>query len=160
MCKLTCAHPQVLWCMDVVCHGLSLPIVEHETIKDCVNVYCDWLSALLPVPNVTVPRPIVEDANLYARKIINHFHNLFVPRSGEGNDTRPVQTHFAELKTISRAVRMFDCGCVCLNVNECVKYLHTIFSSIQFHLFPRKEVLLLLLTSVSANWMHGIEYLL
>lgn len=70
--------------MDVICYGLSLPIADNDTIKDCVTVYCDWLSALLPLPNVTVPRPIVEDANLYARKIINHFHNLFVPRPGEG----------------------------------------------------------------------------
>lgn len=70
--------------MDVVCHGLSLPLTEHETIKDCVSVYCDWLTALCPTPNVTVPKPIVDDANVYGRKIINHFHNLFVPRLGEG----------------------------------------------------------------------------
>lgn len=75
---------QVQWCMDVVCHGLSLPLSEHETIKDCVSVYCDWLTALCPSPNVTVPQPIVDDANVYGRKIINHFHNLFVPRVGEG----------------------------------------------------------------------------
>lgn len=70
--------------MDVVCHGLSLPLTEHETIKDCVSVYCDWLTALCPTPNITVPKPIVDDANVYGRKIINHFHNLFVPRLGEG----------------------------------------------------------------------------
>lgn len=69
--------------MDVICFGLSLPLQEHETIKDCVNVYCEWLTALHPQPRISVPKPICEDANLYARQIINHFHNLFVPRQGE-----------------------------------------------------------------------------
>lgn len=75
---------QVNWCMNVICHGLSLQLSEHETIKDCVNVYCDWLTALFPNPRLSVPRPICEDVNLYARKIISHMHNLFVPRQGEG----------------------------------------------------------------------------
>ncbi|GAB0089243.1 ral GTPase-activating protein subunit beta [Sergentomyia squamirostris] len=74
---------EVLWCMDVLCYGLSLPLSEHETIKDCVNVYCEWMTALSPVPRISVPKPIVDDPNTYARKIINHFHNLFVPRPGE-----------------------------------------------------------------------------
>ncbi|XP_055713071.1 ral GTPase-activating protein subunit beta isoform X6 [Phlebotomus papatasi] len=78
---------EVLWCMDVLCYGLSLPLTEHETIKDCVNVYCEWMTALSPVPRISVPKPIVDDPNTYARKIINHFHNLFVPRPGEGADT-------------------------------------------------------------------------
>lgn len=70
--------------MDVICHGLSLPLHDHETIRDCVNIYCDWLTSLMPNPRITVPKPICDDANIYARKIINHFHNLFVPRAGEG----------------------------------------------------------------------------
>lgn len=49
-----------------------------------MNVYCEWLSALYQVPRISVPRPICEDPNLYARKMINHFHKLFVPRQGEG----------------------------------------------------------------------------
>lgn len=73
--------------MDVLCHGLSLPLSEHETIKDSVHVYCEWLTALFPTPKITVPSPICEDANMYARKIINHFHNLFVPRPGEGKSS-------------------------------------------------------------------------
>ncbi|XP_031623332.1 ral GTPase-activating protein subunit beta isoform X8 [Contarinia nasturtii] len=77
---------EVNWCMSVICHGLSLPLSEHETIKDCVNVYCEWLTALYQVPRISVPKPICEDPNLYARKIINHFHKLFVPRQGEGAD--------------------------------------------------------------------------
>ncbi|XP_065357088.1 ral GTPase-activating protein subunit beta isoform X5 [Calliphora vicina] len=78
---------EVNWCMDVICFGLSLPLQEHETIKDCVNVYCEWMTALHPQPKISVPKPICEDANMYCRKIINHFHNLFVPRDGESIDT-------------------------------------------------------------------------
>ncbi|XP_054741767.1 ral GTPase-activating protein subunit beta isoform X8 [Anastrepha obliqua] len=74
---------EVNWCMDVICFGLSLPLQEHETIKDCVNVYCEWLTALHPQPRISVPKPICEDANMYCRKIVSHFHNLFVPRQGE-----------------------------------------------------------------------------
>ena len=68
----------------MVCHGLSLPLAEHETIKDCVNIYCEWLSALLPEPKPTVPPPIREEPNRYARKVIGHLYHLFVPRKGEG----------------------------------------------------------------------------
>lgn len=75
---------EVQWCMEAICCGLSLPLNEHETIKDCVNVYCEWLSALLPNVKVCVPKPVIHDPNLYARKIIKHFHYLFIPRSGEG----------------------------------------------------------------------------
>ncbi|XP_043270594.1 ral GTPase-activating protein subunit beta isoform X3 [Venturia canescens] len=74
---------EVQWCMEVICFGLSLPLAEHDTVRDCVNVYCEWLSALYASPKISVPRPIVEDTNFYARKIISHFHNLFVPRKGE-----------------------------------------------------------------------------
>lgn len=71
--------------MEVISFGLSLPLTEHETIKDCVNVYCEWLSALLPTPKISVPNPICEDPNTYGRKIINTMINLFVPRNSAGN---------------------------------------------------------------------------
>ncbi|XP_030759935.1 ral GTPase-activating protein subunit beta isoform X2 [Sitophilus oryzae] len=77
----------VQWSMEVLCFGLSLSLSEHDAIKDCVNVYCEWLTALLPEPKICVPKPIIEDPNIYARKIISHLHYLFVPRKGEGPDT-------------------------------------------------------------------------
>lgn len=70
--------------MEVLCFGLSLPLSEHDTIKDCVNIYCEWLSALLPSPKVCVPQPIRDDPHLYAQIIIAHLHYLFVPRKEEG----------------------------------------------------------------------------
>ena len=39
---------EITWFMEVMCYGLSLPLSEHDTVKDCVNVYCEWISALLP----------------------------------------------------------------------------------------------------------------
>ncbi|XP_029720314.2 ral GTPase-activating protein subunit beta isoform X2 [Aedes albopictus] len=77
------ADQEVQWCMDVICHGLSLPLAEHDIIKDCVNIYCEWLTALLPNPKISVPKPICDDPNTYVRRIIKHLYNLFVPRPGE-----------------------------------------------------------------------------
>ncbi|XP_014260072.1 ral GTPase-activating protein subunit beta isoform X1 [Cimex lectularius] len=73
----------VQWCMEVICYGLSLPLVEHDAIRDCVHIYCDWLTVLHPSPTTSVPKPLLDDPNLYARKIIAHLHNLFIPRKGE-----------------------------------------------------------------------------
>ncbi|XP_055544201.1 ral GTPase-activating protein subunit beta isoform X8 [Wyeomyia smithii] len=80
---------EVQWCMDVICHGLSLPLAEHDVIKDCVNIYCEWVTALLPQTKISVPKPICDDPNTYVRKIIKHLYNLFVPRPGEGIHSCP-----------------------------------------------------------------------
>ena len=53
LCKISnilyfCREEEITWFMEVICYGLSLPLSEHDTVKDCVNVYCEWLSALLP----------------------------------------------------------------------------------------------------------------
>ncbi|KAL3187255.1 hypothetical protein MRX96_025566 [Rhipicephalus microplus] len=37
---------EVNWCMEVICFGLRLPLAEHEAIRDCVHVYCEWMQAL------------------------------------------------------------------------------------------------------------------
>jgi hypothetical protein len=47
---------EVNWAMEVICHGLCLPLTDHEIIRDCVSIYCEWLSALLPNPKICVPR--------------------------------------------------------------------------------------------------------
>ncbi len=73
---------EVSWFMEVIGYGLSLPLSDHETIKDCVNIYCEWLSALLPEPKACVPSPIIQDPNLFARRIVQHLYHLFVPRQG------------------------------------------------------------------------------
>ena len=82
----------VEWTMEVLCYGLSLPLIETDTIKDCVNIYCKWLSALTK-PELCVPEVIIDDPNRYAQQILLHLHNVFVPRQdspvslGHGNKT-------------------------------------------------------------------------
>ncbi|ESO90184.1 hypothetical protein LOTGIDRAFT_233979 [Lottia gigantea] len=75
----------VKWTMEVLCYGLGLPLGELNTIKDCVNIYCEWLTALV-TPKPCVPRSIVDDPNPYAQVILHHLLNLFKPRSGAGVD--------------------------------------------------------------------------
>lgn len=78
------------WVLEVVRFGLSLPLVEHEALRDCVRVCCSWLSALLPTPPPpahppppALPAPVAAAPRRYARKILKHLHNLFVPRPNE-----------------------------------------------------------------------------
>ena len=89
---------EVNWCMEVICHGLCLPLEDHMIIRDCVNIYCEWLSALLPQPKICVPKPVIEEPNYYARKIITHFNHLFVPRKGEGEKSLKSQVLSYSLK--------------------------------------------------------------
>lgn len=77
---------EVNWCMEVICYGLSLPLNDHDAIRDCVHIYCEWLSALLPNPKIAVPQPIIKQPNHFARKIISHLHHLFMPRPGDATD--------------------------------------------------------------------------
>ncbi|GFY51172.1 ral GTPase-activating protein subunit beta [Trichonephila inaurata madagascariensis] len=76
---------QVHWCMEVICFGLGLPLSEHEAIRDCVNVYCEWMLALTK-PKVCVPKCICEDPNMYTRNMLNHLYNLFLPRNDNSAD--------------------------------------------------------------------------
>ena len=70
----------------MLCYGLGLPLTELDTIKECVNVYCIWLSACLPPSphQNSVPQPIKDDPNPYIQDMIHHLLNLFVPRPGSG----------------------------------------------------------------------------
>ncbi|GAA6235360.1 ral GTPase-activating protein subunit beta-like [Lates japonicus] len=69
---------QVKWTMEVLCYALTLPL-DGDTVKLCVNVYTDWLMALVS-PRDSVPPPISREPNLYAQKILRHLHSLFLPR--------------------------------------------------------------------------------
>ena len=63
----------------MLCYGLNLPLVETETIKDCVNIYCKWLTVLTH-PEPSVPSIIIDDPNAYVQVMFRHLHNVFVPR--------------------------------------------------------------------------------
>nr|CAH0103904.1 unnamed protein product [Daphnia galeata] len=81
---------EVVWCMEVIGYGLSLPLntvtTEHDPIRDCVHVYCEWLSALLPQPKSAVPLPLLKLPNHYSRKIICQLFQIFIPRPEEAPD--------------------------------------------------------------------------
>lgn len=64
--------------MEVVCYGLTLPL-DGDTVKYCVDVYTDWIMALVS-PKDSIPAPIVKEPNLYVQIILKHLQNLFVPR--------------------------------------------------------------------------------
>ncbi|XP_048111470.1 ral GTPase-activating protein subunit beta [Alosa alosa] len=69
---------EVKWTMEVLCYGLTLPL-DGDTVKLCVDVYTDWLMALVS-PRDSIPQPIIKEPNLYVQTILKHLHNLFLPR--------------------------------------------------------------------------------
>lgn len=69
---------EVKWTMEVLCYGLTLPL-EGETVKLCVDVYTDWVMALVS-PKDSIPQPIIREPNMYVQNILKHLQNLFEPR--------------------------------------------------------------------------------
>ena len=79
---------QVEWMMQVIGHGLTLPLTEKTLLDGCVKVYNDWLTALY-FQKGSVPQPIIHNPNHYAPIIFNHFCSLFEPR----NEPRFLEDH-------------------------------------------------------------------
>uniref|UniRef100_A0A8C7F0E6 Ral GTPase-activating protein subunit beta n=1 Tax=Oncorhynchus kisutch TaxID=8019 RepID=A0A8C7F0E6_ONCKI len=73
---------EVKWTMEVLCYGLTLPL-DGDTVKLCVDVYTDWIMALV-APRDSIPQPIAKEPNLYVQTILKHLHNLFLPRDDQG----------------------------------------------------------------------------
>ncbi|XP_040058547.2 ral GTPase-activating protein subunit beta isoform X2 [Gasterosteus aculeatus] len=82
---------QVKWTMEVLCYGLTLPL-DGDTVKLCVDVYTDWLMALVS-PKESIPPPISRDPNLYTQKILRHLYSLFLSRSDQAS---PVYTSLCQ----------------------------------------------------------------
>lgn len=74
---------EVKWTMEVICYGLTLPL-DGETVKYCVDVYTDWIMALV-LPKDSIPLPVIKEPNLYIQSILKHLQNLFVPRQEQGS---------------------------------------------------------------------------
>ncbi|XP_062897049.1 ral GTPase-activating protein subunit beta isoform X6 [Mobula hypostoma] len=70
---------EVKWTMEVLCYGLTLPL-DGDTVKLCVDVYTDWIMALVSRRD-SIPQPIIKEPNLYVQTILKHLQNLFVPRT-------------------------------------------------------------------------------
>lgn len=88
----------VQWVMEVICYGLSLPITsseQHEGVRDCVRIYCEWMFAVLPPKSSAdklIPFPIRDDANRYFRLMIQHLFNVFVRRPNHGSSSSAVSS--------------------------------------------------------------------
>ncbi|XP_053309407.1 ral GTPase-activating protein subunit beta isoform X4 [Spea bombifrons] len=74
---------EVKWTMEVICYGLTLPL-EGDTVKYCVDVYTDWIMALVS-PKDSIPLPVVREPNMYVQIILKHLQNVFVPRQEQFN---------------------------------------------------------------------------
>ncbi|RDD44888.1 Ral GTPase-activating protein subunit beta [Trichoplax sp. H2] len=90
-CKILTTSRQVDWAMEVICYGLALPVTEKDSLLSCVSIYSVWLSALVK-PKLSIPKPVLREPEVYARKIFQHLRNLFAPRPDDAND--PILVHF------------------------------------------------------------------
>ena len=63
--------------MEVLCYGLTLPL-DGDTVKLCVDVYTDWIMALVS-PRGSTPHPFVQEPNLYDQTTFKQLHNTFPP---------------------------------------------------------------------------------
>jgi hypothetical protein len=71
---------QVNWTLENIMYGLTLSLEYQDTIKDCWNVYHDWLSVLLDEKKPFLPPVIKDDPINYSRKMLWHLYALFIPR--------------------------------------------------------------------------------
>lgn len=78
--------------MEVLCYGLTLPL-EGDTVKLCVDVYTDWMMALVS-PRDSMPQPVVKEPNMYVQTILKHLYNVFVPRYVRNVPISPVTYSF------------------------------------------------------------------
>ncbi|KAM6927877.1 ral GTPase-activating protein subunit beta [Xenentodon cancila] len=81
--SLLCTDRQVKWTMEVLCYGLTLPL-DRDTVKLCVDIYTDWLMALVSQRRSTPP-PVSRDPNHYVQRILRQLSILFLPRSDQAS---------------------------------------------------------------------------
>ena len=76
---------QLDWTMEVICYGLTMPMTEIELIRNCANLYIDWMNAIINSSKTSIPKPILDDKELYFKKILKHMANLFLPRESSSS---------------------------------------------------------------------------
>lgn len=109
----------VNWLMEIIGYGLSMPFSitgEQDSVKDCCTIYCEWLaSALLPYNednedskyqqlSKLVPVPIRKEPNRYARKMLSHLYNVFLPRQPMSSPSMSGSNHKEQSDAILTAV--------------------------------------------------------
>lgn len=100
---------QVKWTMEVLCYGLTLPL-EGDTVKLCVDVYTDWMMALVS-PRDSMPQPVVKEPNMYVQTILKHLYNVFVPRYVRAARPRTVTRSFVFLNVFESYTSVFFFNC-------------------------------------------------
>lgn len=84
---------QVNWTLENIMYGLTLSLDYQDIIKDCWNVYNDWLSVLLNEQKQFVPQAIKDDPINYSRKMLWHLYALFIPRKDSQSKTNELTKH-------------------------------------------------------------------
>ena len=81
-------HAQVTWTMQVLGHGLTLPLQDYVDIQRCVDIYSDWLMATVhrKGDKQSIPLPLFESPEHYITIMFSqYFSSLFVDKRAEGN---------------------------------------------------------------------------
>ncbi|XP_039623311.1 ral GTPase-activating protein subunit beta isoform X3 [Polypterus senegalus] len=92
---------EVKWTMEVLCYGLTLPL-DGDTVKLCVDVYTDWIMALV-APRESIPPPVIKEPNIYVQTILKNLQNLFVPRQDHApNQFRLCQQVLTAVQKLAR----------------------------------------------------------
>ncbi|XP_067941630.1 ral GTPase-activating protein subunit beta-like [Watersipora subatra] len=102
---------EVNWTMEVICHGLTLPFSELEIIKECVNIYCEWLTGCLLKKKLCIPKPVMESPVTYSITVLSHLYNLFVPREKASQDLVNKQALLCHraLRTLENVTKESQC---------------------------------------------------
>ncbi|XP_065567057.1 ral GTPase-activating protein subunit beta-like isoform X2 [Artemia franciscana] len=85
-------HQDVVWCMEVLNQGLDSSS-DPGHVKDCVWIYCDWLTSLLPIPKAGIPSVVVQDPVRYGPLILKGLFKIFSPRKDLAPEKQAVFCH-------------------------------------------------------------------
>ncbi|XP_075428041.1 ral GTPase-activating protein subunit beta isoform X4 [Ascaphus truei] len=94
---------EVKWTMEVICYGLTLPL-EGDTVKFCVDVYTDWIMALV-CPKDSIPQPVIKEPNMYIQIILKHLQNLFIPRQEQISSHIQIRLCLQVLRSVQKLAR-------------------------------------------------------
>nr|XP_057910771.1 ral GTPase-activating protein subunit beta isoform X2 [Doryrhamphus excisus] len=108
---------QVKWTMEVLCYALSLPL-DCDTVKLCVDVYTNWLLALVS-PRDSIPPPIIKEPNIYTQKILRHLLTFFQSRRDQSS-----VVHQALCQQVLSAVQLLARESAAINQDTWETLLH------------------------------------
>ncbi|KAL7063700.1 hypothetical protein AAHC03_01681 [Spirometra sp. Aus1] len=104
------------WVMQAINYGLTMPPQYWNIVAHSVHIYCDWLNCLLPADvlvssgSTRLPRAIIQNPALYAKKILFSLCRFFTPRNSEFFQGEGSLQIFSLLN--ARPTELPDAGCV------------------------------------------------